>query len=268
MKLSVYSLSTPDMKPAEVVNLAKEYGARGVEWWCHDEGHVDMADLLATARETGRMTREAGLEVAGMAPYFKLDPMEHVERVFEGARALGAHNVRCHTVSYPGDAPLHELMGRFRMWLEPVVSLCGQYDLKLVVEQHHHQIGCTPNACRQLVDGLPPDHVGVIYDPGNALWEGWTGPQYAIDVLGRYLGHVHVKSSKPDAEAERLPPGRRTGLTGAALAEGDIDWRDVLNSLRQAGYEGWLSLEALDARPSQRKICDDLPYLKELLAAL
>lgn len=268
MKLALYSLSAADCTPSQVVSLARQHGAHGIEWWCRQQGHIDTDNLLPSVKQAAKLTRDAGLEIVGLAPYFRLDPLDTVNGILEAAAALGAPLVRCHTLGYPGYAPFAELARLFRNWLEQVLELCRQHNVRLAIEQHHHQIGCTPNACRTLVEGFPPQSVGVIYDPGNALWEGWTAPQYAIDVLGEYLAHVHAKSSRVLPGGQNRPRGRMAPLHGCGLAEGDIDWKDVITQLHVANYPGFLSLEALDARPSKQKVSEDLPFLQQLLASL
>ena len=76
---------------------------------------------------------------------------------------------------------------------------------------------------------------------------------------------MHVKTCRPNPAIQGLPRGRTVSLEGVALKDGDIDWKDVVKCLRAAGYAGWLSLEALDARPSEQKISNDIPYLRGVL---
>jgi len=271
MKVGVYSLSLSDKKPAEVVESARTHGCAGVEWWCREGGHVDRANLAASARTVAALMKESGLETAGLAPYFNTPEARkpgEVEAVFAAARTLGARNVRCHSFGYPDPdkTPYAELMKRQRGWLEDVVVPAAERaGVRLNIEQHHYNICCTPNACRQLVEGLPVKRVGVIYDPGNSLWEGFTDAPYAVDVLGPYLAHVHCKASAPVFAGGGVPRGRRFAHVWGAMKDGELDWEGIVRALAAAGYDGYLSIEALDQRPSDRKMAEDAPFLLELL---
>ena len=270
MKLGVYSLSLSDKKPTAVVKLALKYGCQGVEWWCKEGGsHIDTANLESTARKVAGLMRKSGLETIGLAPYFKFgETPEHLKPVFAAARTIGAVNIRSHSFDFNGEVPVAELMRKQRRWLEEsVVPTAEQFGVRLVIEQHHYNICCTPNACRQLVDGLPPERVGVIFDPGNSQFEGYTRPAYAISVLGRYLAHVHVKSCRPVRKmtGDSVPQARKYPMFWGTLSKGDLDWELIIAELHKAGYQGYLSLEALDARKSNRKMQEDIPYLESIL---
>ncbi|HOJ41032.1 MAG TPA: sugar phosphate isomerase/epimerase family protein [bacterium] len=270
MKISVYSLSTADRKPAEVVALAQKYGCQGVEWWCKEGGHVDCHNLKASVREVEKLMRESGLETVGLDPYFRcVESAAELEPFFSAARILGARKIRSHSFPYQAGADVLELLKKLRDWLgEVVLPLARQYQVQFLIEQHHYAVCCTPNACRQAVEGLPAEYLGIIYDPGNSLYEGYTRPEYAVNVLGKYLAHVHVKTACPVLEAASVPAGRRYGLVFGRLQDGDLDWEATLAALQKAGYAGFLSLEALDKRDSEAKLREDIPVLKKALEAI
>jgi len=267
MKISLYSLSTADKQPREVLELASKYGCEGVEWWCKEGGHVDRNNLKDSASKIAELMKDYGLEAAGLAPYFGcVETKAELEPFFLAARVIGAKKIRCHSFPYQPGACVQELLKRLNSWLgDNVVGLAKQYSVQFVIEQHHYAVCCTPNACRQAVEGLPSDCVGVIYDPGNSLYEGYTRPEYAVSILGEYLAHVHVKAARPVEEGGSIPAGRRYSLVFGKLDEGDIDWEVTLRALKEAGYKGFLSLEALDKRDSESKLQQDIPVLKKVL---
>jgi sugar phosphate isomerase/epimerase len=130
----------------------------------------------------------------------------------------------------------------------------------LLVETSPGTIAPSTAQARALVDGLPPEHVGVLYDPGNMAIEGHVAPTLAVDELGSYLHHVHVKNIA----------WRRLGGTWtwrhAALDAGFLDWGDVLSALRRAGYAGRLSLDHLGGRPSLALLRREVELLRTLLS--
>jgi len=267
MKVSIYSLSASDKTPEQVVELAQKYGCEGIEWWCREKGHIDTGNLESSAKRIVQVMRDSGLEVAGLAPYFKFsETEEEIKETFGVARIIGAKNIRCHSYSFTGETPVADLMRKQRFWLaETVLPVAERFGVRVVIEQHHYQICCTPNACRQLVEGLPVEMVGVIWDPGNSLFEGYSRPEYALSVLGKYLAHVHIKSAKPVSEGEGIPTGRKYPMLWGKLADGDLDWDGIITALYKVGYQGFLSLEDLDQRPSETKIIEDIPYLRNII---
>lgn len=270
MKVSVYSLSASDKKPVEVVHLAKRYNCDGIEWWCRESAHIDLLNLMSSAREVSKITSESGLLCAGIAPYFKYnEPREYLSKIFEAARILNTRNVRCHSYPFDGSTPVEDLIKKQRKWLEEVVlPEAEKADVRVNIEQHHNMICCTPNACRDLVDGLPEKNIGIIFDPGNSAVEGFTRPEYSISVFGKYLAHVHVKNCKQTQTTGRAVSGRKYKMEFGSVAEGDLDWKSIIAALQKSGFNGFISLEALDKRPSEKKVEEDIVYLQKILSEI
>ena len=83
-----------------------------------------------------------------------------------------------------------------------------------LVELHHQTIVSTSSAALRLVDGVDPAAVGVIHDLGNLVIEGHEDVRAALQMLGPYLAHVHVKNGvwrRGDTEADGLSAGSTTG---------------------------------------------------------
>jgi len=272
MRLSIYSLSLPDKTVDQVIEATQQCGCAGIEWWCKEKGHVDAAHVEASAAELANKMQNSSLTVAGLAPYFTYsETKEQLKPVFHAAAILGAKQIRCHSYLFNGETPYRELFAAQRRWLEErVLPVAEEFDVRLAIEQHHYQICCTPHACRAMCEGLPARYVGIIYDPGNSLMEGYTRPAYAISVMGEYLAHVHVKACKPLVAAASgvVPTGRVYPYEWGSLAAGDLDWRMIIGELRKAGYRGYLSLEDLDQRASDQKITEDIPFIQRILSEI
>jgi len=267
MKISVYSLSASDKKVQEVIELAKKYQCDGIEWWCREKAHIDPTDLKNSAMNVSKMMDDSGLECAGLAPYFNFnETSDYIGRIFETACILKTRNVRCHSHIFDGNESVEELMKKQRTWLEKIVlPEAEKFDIRLNIEQHHYNICCTANACRQLVDGLPERHFGIIFDPGNSAVEGFTRPEYFISVCGKYLAHVHAKNCKQIEIREGAISGRKYKMEFGSLEEGDIDWVAIIKALQKANFQGFVSLEALDKRPSELKFQQDIVFLQNAL---
>jgi sugar phosphate isomerase/epimerase len=86
----------------------------------------------------------------------------------------------------------------------------------------------------------------------------------AIDLLGPYLAHVHVK------DVAFAPGPGWNGQTArfAPLGDGAIHWPLCLATLRRAGYAGWLAIEnftGIERGPA--RILQDAHWLRAAIAA-
>ena len=95
----------------------------------------------------------------------------------------------------------------------------------------------------RVLEGLDPQCVGAIYDPGNFSMEGMENIRMGIDMLGPYLQHVHVKNGGMAMTDETNDQGIRLAGTFGALADGVVDWSFVVDCLNEYGYNGWYSVE-------------------------
>ena len=89
----VCSLTLRNSSPREVVDLVARGGLETIEWW--GIGHVPPGDF-ASAREAGKMTRDAGLAVSTYGSYHHVgtDKGPGFGDVLKTAVALGAPSIR------------------------------------------------------------------------------------------------------------------------------------------------------------------------------
>jgi inosose dehydratase len=121
-----------------------------------------------------------------------------------------------------------------------------------IVLAYHHHMGAyveSPQDIDQLMAVTDPASVGLLFDTGHA-WFGGAGDPVALLLkhITRVV-HVHCK----DVRAAVVAQARNDGwsfltsvLYGAFTVPGDgaIDFDAVLTVLHDAGYEGWLVVEA------------------------
>ena len=116
---------------------------------------------------------------------------------------------------------------------------------------YHHHMG-TGVQTREEVDRLmadtDPAGVHLLLDTGHLYWSGDDPLDLARD-HGSRIKHVHLK----DIRRERMDDADRRGLAfGDAVLEGvftvpgdgAIDFEPILAALAEAGFEGWLIVEA------------------------
>ncbi|GGE16392.1 hypothetical protein GCM10011571_17610 [Marinithermofilum abyssi] len=278
MKFSVFTVMTPELTPEELVAALKEYGYDGVEWRMKDvpESAVKEAPSFwgnnrcsigesASDWELGRIrewTRQRGLSVVGVTPYLTAGDLEGTERVMRVAKKLGARQIRVGVPWYGPGAKYDELFSQGVEYLRGVEALSGKYAVKGLVETHHGTIAPSVGLAYRLVDGLDPDRVGVLLDPGNMVHEGYEAYRMGMELLGPYLAHVHVKN----ACWVRRDGGKSWHVSWCSLADGIVDWKRVLADLKSVGYNGYLCFEDFsDVQPSRVVLKQNIEYLRSLL---
>ncbi|WP_314585910.1 sugar phosphate isomerase/epimerase [Paenibacillus terrigena] len=280
MKLSVFTVATPDLTPEELARAASAAGIQGLEWRCKEQpqdtqlqgppsfwgNNLSTIDPRATDEQLSVFSSAAnryGLQSIALTPYLTCGDLEGTEAVFKLAVQLGASMVRVGVPFYNGTRNYNEMLQDAVNYLKAVEGLAGDYGIKALVETHHFTIAPSASAAYRLVQGLNPDKVGVLYDPGNMVHEGFETYRMGMELLGPYLAHVHVKNAgwRPVAkdasgvehpnllqaehggqEAEPLNPIAWSG-SWRPIASGMVPWKRVLADLMAVGYDGWLGVE-------------------------
>lgn len=281
MKISVFTVCTPECDPAQTVALLARYGFDGVEWrvqridpalageppsyWRHNLSTVDLDRILTEGPAVRDLTRSAGLAMPALATYVPCSDYENAERVMQAAQAMGVPMLRLAIPRYDRLRPYGQLFAETRTHLQHLTRVANRYGVRLLVEIHLGTIAPSAGLTYRLLEGLPPDRAGAIFDPGNMVCEGYEAWRLGMELLGPYLAHVHVKNYAWQPAGENAHGTLHWAPQPAALSRGMVDWGQVLDDLKAVGYDGYLSLE--DFFPgacTEDKLRDDIAYLKSL----
>jgi sugar phosphate isomerase/epimerase len=233
LELCLFSSALPGWDAARVARAAAAAGLTALEWG------VGPGQAIRSPREAARLV-ELGPAVAGICVQGEAASLTAPSRLrpFAALAArLGAPHVRVF-------APAFGERRRARDGLAAAAEIAAEHGVTLLIETSPGTIAPSTAQARALVDGFPPDVVGVLYDPGNMVIEGHVDPRLAIEELGPYLRHVHVKNVAWRRE------GGAWRWRHAPLAQGMLDWAAVVAALRRARYQGRLSLDHLGGQPS------------------
>jgi sugar phosphate isomerase/epimerase len=290
MKFSVFTASTPDWSPADAAATLAAQGWDGIEWRVTDQAHSaepgfwagnratwPMTALEDNLPEIARITGEAGLEYSGLGGYARCDNHDDVERILAATAALGARQVRVNVLALgnstmggqtPSGIPYPDLFDSTRKHYEWVAARAAHHGVKALVELHHGTITSSASAARRLLEGLDPQHVGVIHDLGNLVIEGWEDPLPALQLLGPYLAHIHVKNARWIRQDERDESGAVVWKNEwAPLAEGQGSVLAYFRALAGVGYNGWVTVEDFSTDlPLAERTAGNLEYLRRTAA--
>lgn len=108
----------------------------------------------------------------------------------------------------------------------------------------------------RLLNQLPEGSIGVNFDPGNLIINGFSASA-AISVLGRRVMHVHAKDAVRD-----LAQGR--GIE-TPLGRGSVDFQELIGVLENHGYRGAFTIERQNSTDPVDEIGHAVRYLRSLV---
>jgi sugar phosphate isomerase/epimerase len=263
MRFSVFTVIMQEFDRAQVVKHLAQLGYDGVEWRVHESGpHIQLAKLAAEAAEVRKLTENAGLELVSLATYLSPGDLDSIKRVAEGAKKMGVPMFRVMPPWFDGSTHYRELCRKTVAELKKVEAVCLDMGLKVLLEIHMRNIIPSASAAYRIVEGLDPKAVGIIFDPGNMIYEGMERWLLGMQLLGPYLAHVHVKNSKWEISKGEPDGNLLWRPTWATLRGGMVNWGEVIADLKQVGYQGYLSSEDFATElPTLEKLTDDLAFL-------
>lgn len=161
-----------------------------------------------------------------------------------------------------------EQWGRMVEGLNRLGRMAAEEDMRLC---YHHHMGTgvqTRAEVDRLMDDTDPEVVHLLFDTGHLYWAGGDPLDMARAYADR-IKHVHLKDIRKDVLdrcMERKMSFLESVIEGAFTVPGDgvIDFEPIFRALADAGYEGWLIVEA---EQDPRK-ANPLEYAKKARAYL
>ncbi|RTE11171.1 sugar phosphate isomerase/epimerase family protein [Paenibacillus whitsoniae] len=259
MKLSVFTVSTPDLTPEELAKAAAAAGIQGVEWrytknpaeaanqapsfWgnnlCTIDPSVSDEELLRfkTAAE------KEGLTTLSITPYLNSLDLTATEQAFKHAKTIGASFIRVGVPPYNRTENYNDLFAKATDYLHQVQEFSQQYGIKGIIEIHHNTITPSAGLAHRLASKFSPDHIGVLHDAGNMVHEGYENHRMGLELLGPYLAHVHLKNAAWVATGEEQNGVKLWKSEWAPIDNGVVNWKQTLDDLKAVGYDGYIGIE-------------------------
>ena len=125
-----------------------------------------------------------------------------------------------------------------------VLPLCARLGVPVLIENVWNGFCETPEEFRDYIDAFNSPWIGAYFDIGNVRKFG--KPEDWIRMLGKRVMKLDMKDW-----------GAKNGF--CRLGEGDVDFPEVCNALREIGYTGWCTREGADKNlEDTSKLMDDL----------
>jgi sugar phosphate isomerase/epimerase len=238
-------------------------------------GDRPLDDVAAWAGEAGfhalevywppwaELDLDVGLEISALAYYpNNLDPdlaaressHAHLRYLVDTAQRLGVGLV-CTFAGADPAKPLDENLEEFRRVWPPLVGYAEERSVRIAIENcpmvqwpGGTNLAYCPAAWDAMFEAIPSPALGLNLDPSHLVWLQ-VDYERAVCDYGSRIFHVHAK----DTEVRRDELYRRSILSlgvgwqaGRMPGRGEVDWAAFVGALREAGYDGVLSVEHED----------------------
>jgi len=250
---------------------AAEVGYRYVEP-CVMTGRDLLAEAgyyhFQTMDEDGLEMREKlenlGLKASALsahAPLMRPDvSVPYIRQAIRFAREVGAPVVNTDEGIKPSWMTEDMAWTVMKFSLEMISRSAARYGVSIGIEPHGVYTTRVDDLIR-IVSLVDSPWIKVNFDTGNSFLAG-SDPIADLKKVADRVVHVHAKDINFEhAERER---GKVTGTpVGCACGDGLVDWRQVVQVLNAAGYDGVLSVECGTVEQAARSIA----HLREVIAA-
>ena len=282
MKLGFLTACLPRLGLEDLVRWASSSGFRTIElaaWPVkssrdYQARQIDAARFTANdAKRVKELLHQHGLSISAMAYYDNnLDPdprkrkayHDHLKKVIRAAELLGVDLVGTFVGARPDRLPGENLKEIGRVFRD-MASYASDHGVRLMIEncpmENWQRFGLpgnfaySPELWDALFEEVPSKAFGLNFDPSHLTWLGIDYLRAAREYAPKIF-HAHAK------DTEILSEGTyRHGIFGRQVDPvpwksgwwryripglGSIDWKALISTLQEAGYDNVLSIEHED----------------------
>ena len=242
---------TIEVPPGEILPVIARAGFDGAEIWAPHVADMGEAELDRITEQL----RQLGLAVPMLSPDFDFTTsdesaarsMTEAARLIALAGRIGAKAIRVFTGKVGSADATAGQWDRAVRCLQELAERAGPGGVRWALETHGRNLMDTVDSTLELLGRVDRPTVGLIFQPST------FGEDY-LEALDRLRGHAfHVHATN-----------RRDG-DRALLADGEMDYPRIFAGLREAGFDGFVSIEWMGDDPA-RTAENEGAYLREALA--
>ena len=254
----------------DICNIAKEYGFDGIEF-IDLSLEIQPAESVTALAETIREhCAKIGLEIAAYTVGADfIDHENEVERLkaqVDIAAVLGAKVMR-HDVTWRRDVPWREIVEKVAPMVREVAEYAASRGVRTCTENHGYVMQDSHRVETLMLTVNHPNY-GWLVDMGNFLCAD-EPPLHALPIAAPYAVHAHAKDflMKEENPGEGWFPTRNGwSLRGTVVGHGVVPVKECVRILKEAGYDGWLSLEFEGMEEPLAAIRAGSEYLRKVTA--
>ena len=258
----------------DLCNVAKSMGFDGIEF-VELENYDKVTDPMKNAKYIGEHCREIGLEVIAYtvgASFTEEDfgpQLEKLKRQIDIAADMGALVFR-HYVCYklPEGMSWEEAVELMVPRIREVTEYAESKGIRTCTENHGY-IFQAPDRVEKLIKAVDHKNYGWLCDMGNFLCAD-ADPLESVKIAAPYTFHAHAKDFLYKSAEVNRPKGffRTVGenhLRGTVLGHGVVPVDQCVKVLKDAGYDGWLSIEFEGMEDNIPALEAGLDFLKKII---
>lgn len=254
----------------------------GVEPVLSEEGYLNPSMRKGEVLEIKKMANANGLEIPSVGVWSLWDnnPVSNdlrirkkaediIERQLEFASILGANTIlvipgytHCGFAKNPEKVAYNVAYDRAYELFFKLEKVAREYKVSIGIENVWNKFLLSPIEIKKFLDDINSEYVGAYFDVGNIMYIG--DPSDYIEILGRHIKKIHISDYRVE----------QSGLGAFVdIFAGDVDFFEVIKSLKKIGYDDYLMLEMLPNYKrlpelsiySNKPAMDRLKYMYEIL---
>lgn len=213
-KVGICSITFRDLSCEQLIKEVKKAGLEAIEWG--SDVHV-LPNNIERAKEVGKLTRAAGLEVASYGSYYRvgIENEYSFEEVLASAVALGAKHIRVWAGRLGSLDANQNYFDSVVADSKRIAKLAKEKDIVVSYEYHGKTLTDSVESALRLLEAVDSNNMQLYWQPAVGLK---TDERTAnIKAVAQYLTNVHVFNWQ---EIKRLP-----------LKEGQDEWLRYLEEI-------------------------------------
>lgn len=238
--------------------LAKQAGFSGFEIDLTEDGPVNFKSTATELDHIRKQAESYHLTLSGLATglYWGANAASADQTNRDKAAAIlssqiqKAHHLGVDTILVvPGSVGVDFIPGgevvpydvayeRATDFIRKALPEAEKFKVTIGIENVWNKFLLSPLEMRAFIDQFQSEYVKAYLDVGNTLATGY--PEHWIRILGARIQRVHFKDY-------RRAVGSVDGFCD--LLSGDVNWKVVVSSLRDAHYSGWIAAEMIPPVP-------------------
>jgi len=254
-----------EVKIESVVKEVKAMGWDGIEL-CYGAGELSPTATKDDLKHIRKVVESEGLEIPSLATGFywgcslgspdteeRKQAIEFTKTYIEAAHQLGAGAV----LVLPGTVdvcfdPIRPTVPAKEVWkwaqdsIQQLTPIAETNQVVIALENVWSKFLTGPFEFAQFIDTFQSPWVKAYFDAGNCLINGY--PEHWAEILGNRIARVHVKNFK------RNNGGGTLDNFTPSLLDGDMNWKNLIQTLKVIGYDYYLTAEV---------IVGDMPDIKK-----
>jgi sugar phosphate isomerase/epimerase len=238
MKLSFWTLGTPDWSNEAVVDAAVRFGYQGVDLRCAVGRNISVQSSDAEVRELKHLFGDNEIEIASLLAYNERGNADGVDwpaviadlvAHAELAKRLGTHMVRVNAGAPSRDSTWEAYIEGFAAALTETLSQTRGVSFNM----QNHPGSMTALQVGKLAVLVDNERFGVGLSPDHCV-DMDEEPVEATQEVAPWVKQLHL------ADRERLPDGK---LKACLPGTGFVPNEQVLHMLAWHGFDGWVSFK-------------------------